>query len=269
MAAALLLVGRNAFAASTYVLGSPSGSINTDGWSLDSANMTGFRGAITGGTYFGTSGTVATNITISDQSLINGTSLSSVNGFMVPWWNNTQSSPYQATLLSAFNSGMDLWILADDSSHNGVLTALGITLSIASGTPSNGVAPFFIGPFGTAANTLTSGNFAQFDTNNITSLHGLIGGTNTTGENTIAYWPRNTFSATSGALLVFSDVDMISNFTAQYAPLNPNGILALNSMAWLTSGASAIPEPSTYALFGLGCVVAGLWSRRRGWTARD
>jgi hypothetical protein len=199
------------------------------------------------------------------MSTINAGSLATVNGFMVPWWSNSQSSPFHSTLLSAFNSGMDLWILADDASHNALLTALGITSTPANGTPSNGIAPFFSGPFGAAANTGTSGNFAQFDTANITSLNGLIGGTNTSGQNTIAYWPRQTFSATSGALLVFSDVDMISNFTAVYAPsLNANGILALNSMAWLTTGAAAIPEPSTYALFGVGMVLAGVWGWRRG-----
>ena len=70
---------------------------------------------------------------------------------------------------------------------------------------------------------------------------GTVVATNTSGQVTIAYWAKGAFAPGSGALVLFSDVDMISNCVRKipYSPtLNANGILALNTMAWLTQGAS-------------------------------
>lgn len=243
-----------------YVLASPSSSLNSDTWSLDSSNMSGFRAAITNAAYFGTGGTVARSVTVTNLNAISPTVLAGVNGLMVPWWNNSQSAAYQTMVINAFKSGMDLWILADDASHNSIVTALGIGSSQANGSVSNGSAPFFSGAFGTATNTGTFGNFFQFNATDVTSLGGTIAGRNQNNEVTLAYWNRGAFSAGSGALILFSDVDMISNAYQQpYSPtLNANGILALNTMAFL-----AIPEPATYASLGLGLALLGLRHIRR------
>lgn len=266
----LVLLGLFAAAAGTasaqYILGSPSSVLNTDGWSLDSSNMSGFRGAITSGSYFGPSGTIHTSISLVDMTAVNAGTLSSLDGLIVPWWNNNQSLASQAAIISAFQNGMDLFLLEDDNQHNGIGTALGITSGWATNAPtqngpvSNGSSPFFNGPFGTATNVATFQNFDQFF--NVGSLHnGQVGGTNTFGETTMAYWAPGTFSPGSGALIVFGDVDFISNANQNpYSPsLNSNGILALNTMAYLVT----VPEPGTYALLGVGGVMAIAVLRRR------
>lgn len=252
--------------AQTYILGSPDSTINTNGWSLDSANMSDFNGAITNPANFGPSGTVTTAITVTDfsASTLTPANLAGVNGLIVPWWANTESAVYQADILTAFHSGMDLWLLEDDSYHNGIGTALGIVSSQADGTVSNGTAPFFAGPFGTATNTATYGNFDQFDAASIATLGGTVIGTNASGQITAVAWSKGAFGAGTGAVVLFSDVDMISNANGvdPFAPLNANGILALNTMAWLAEGASAIPEPSTYALLGIGGFLLVAFRRR-------
>ena len=239
--------------AAQYILGSPNGTLNSDTWSLDSANMSGFRGAITNPAYFGPSGTIHRTVSLVDLTTVTPTSLAGLNGFMEPWWNISQSAPYQTTVINAFRSGMDLWLLEDDASHNGIGTALGIISSTADGTLSNGTAPFFSGAFGAATNTATFGNFDQFNATTILALGGTIAGQNTSGQVTVAYWAKGAFAPGSGALIIFSDVDMISNWSQNpYSPsLNANGILALNTMAYLVT----VPEPGESALIGLGGLV--------------
>ena len=246
--------------AQTYILATPDSTLNSDGWALSAANMSGFRAAITNPLYFGASGTVHTSITIQDLSTITAPSLAGVNGFIEPWWNNSVSAPFLATIRTAFLGGMDLWLLEDDTSHNGLGTALGIGQSGANGSVSNGTAPFFSGPFGTATNTGTFGNFAQFDEATILALHGTVIGRNAAGQVTAVYWPKGAYAPGSGALILFSDVDMISNANGNpYSPnLNANGILALDTTAKLVQ---AVPEPGTTALLGLGAVL--LFVRRR------
>jgi hypothetical protein len=262
LGAFVALCSLNSEAFAQYVLASPNTTLNLDGWALGSSNMSGFLGAITNPTYFGPGGVVNQSITVDQLSSVTAGTLTGVNGVIVPWWNNTQSASSLTTLRNAFLSGTDLWLLEDDSSHNALGTLLGITSSTASGTVSNGSAPFFSGPFGTAINTGTYGNFDQFSAANIVALGGTVVGMNTSGQVTIAYWAKGAFAPGSGALVLFGDVDMISNFTATYgATPDANGILALNTTAWLVNGALAIPEPSTYALMGLGGLV--LLVRRR------
>ncbi len=166
---------------------------------------------------------------------------------------------------------MDLWVLEDDAAHNALGTALFGALNSnfftpANGSNSNGSAPFFSGAFGTVsgAGTTTYGDYAQFDATTILATGGTVAGTNTAGQVTVAYWAKGAFAPGSGALILFSDVDMISNWQQNpYSPLNNNGILALNTMAWLTEGAQAIPEPSTFVLMGLGGAALILIGLRR------
>ncbi len=250
--------------AQTYVLASPNATLNSDQWALSSANLSGFRGAITNPAYFGPTGTVKVSLSLLDLGTVSPATLAGVQGFMAPWWSNTQSTPHVSTLLTAFYAGLDLWLLEDDSAHNAIGTALGLVASSANGSASNGTAPFFSGPFGTAANTATFGNFAQLDAANVAALKGTVIGRNAANQITAVYWPRGTFAAGSGSLIWFSDVDMISNWSQNpYSPaLNANGTLALNTTAAFVL-ATPIPEPATVVLLVLGTLVVAVVSRRR------
>ena len=254
-------------ASAQYVLGSPNSTLNPAGWALDSSNLTGFSSAITNPAYFGTGGTVSTSVTIDNMSTINAGTLAGVNGFIAPWIANADAASYLSAVTTAFRGGMDLWVLEDDSAHNpfGASLLNSSVFSPADGTTSSGSAPFFSGPFGTATGTATYGNFAQFNVSAILASGGTIAGYNASGQATVAYWARGAFAPGSGALILFSDVDMISNWEQNpYSPtLNANGILALNTVAWLTQGARAVPEPNTYVLLGLGGLAVVALARRR------
>lgn len=247
--------------AQTYILATPDATLNSDSWALSSVNMAAYRAAITDPANFGPRGTVRTAISIQDLATVTPTTLSGVDGFLVPWWNNAQSAPYASTVISAFQSGMDLWLFEDDSGHNGIGSALGLVQSSADGTVSNGSAPFFSGPFGVATNVNTYGNFAQFDEVTLTALGGTVIGRNASNQVTMIYWARGAFSANSGALVVFGDIDMISNWTTNpFSPaLTANGILALNTTAVLVQ---SIPEPSAVVLLALGGLLFLGWRRR-------
>jgi hypothetical protein len=248
--------------AQTYVLASPDSTLNSDGWAFNGGNLSAFRAAITDAANFGPSGTVRISITARDLATVDSSTLSGVDGLIVPWWNNGQSSAYTSAIVSAFQNGMDLWLLEDDGSHNGIGTALGIVQSGADGSVTNGTGSFFNGPFGSATNVGTYGNFAQFDSTTITSLGGTVIGRNASNQITVVYWAPGTFSANSGALILFSDVDMISTYGgSHYSPtLSANGIFALNATAVMVQ---TIPEPSTVALLALGGLLVGLRLRRR------
>ncbi len=269
LAALIVALGLPAARAQTYVLASPNATLNSDQWALSAPNLSGFRAALTNPAYFGPTGTVRVSLSLLDLGTVTSTTLTGVNGFISPWWSNTQSSPFVSTLLTAFYAGMDLWLLEDDSSHNALGTALGLTASPANGSVSNGSAPFFSGPFGTAANTATFGNFAQLDPASVTARGGTVLGRNAANQITAVYWPRGTFAAGSGSLIWFSDVDMISNWSQNpYSPaLNANGVLALNTTAAFVL-ATPIPEPATVGLLLLGTVAVVVGTRRRRRSAR-
>jgi len=254
-----------AASAQVYVFGTPDAALNSDGWALASPNMEGFRNAISSSANFGADAIVNVPISVLHLPEITAGTLAGLDGFLSPWWSNTQSAPVQPAVLAAFASGMDLWLLEDDTDHNGLGSALGITSTMANGSPSNGSAPFFAGPFGNATNVKTFGNYAQFDAVSIAAKGGIVAGTNSVGEITVVYWPKGTYAPGSGALVLFSDVDMISNWMEMpYTPaLNDNGILGLNTMSWLATGALPIPEPGTYLLLGLGLPLILFLCRRR------
>lgn len=230
-----------------YRLGSPDASLNTSEWSLQDEALSKFRSAITDSVNFGTGGTVQKPVVVDLLSSITPGYLSTLNGFFEPYWYDEESAPYTSDIIDAFHNGMDLWLLEDANEYNNIGESLGLVSSNGSGTPLFGNSPFFSGPFGDVPSAFSYGDFNQLDSATVIALGGTIGAMNESGEVTIAYWPKGAFSEGSGSLVVFTDVDMITNyFNNPYTEeLQPNAILALNTMAWLVGQSPALPVEMT------------------------
>ncbi len=247
-------------ASAQYVMVTPDASINPDGWAMSSTYMTPYVNAITNPANFGPSGTVPVSITLNQVPAVDASTLTGASGFVEAWWNNSYSAGSQAAIMGAFQNGMDLWLFEDDTSHNGLGAALGITQMPASNLPSNGDAPFFTGPFGTASNIAVNGLYSYFDDTNIASLHGTIFMRNGAGQATGVYWAKGAYAPGSGAIILIGDIDMLSSQTANYSLLNDNAIFSLNLTAAMVQ---AVPEPSVFVLTGVGGLLLLAIRRRK------
>jgi hypothetical protein len=193
-------------------------------------------------------------------SSIAAADLAQVDGFIALWWADAETAPSEATaVVDFFLAGGDLILLQDNSTHDAIGEQLGIPTATASdGSVSNGGVPLFDGPFGSAVDVAQSGIIGQLSATDVSSNGGTVGATNASGQITAAYWNRGDYAAGAGRLLIVSDTDMWATTTATYAPLNDNGIFALNSTRF-------VPEPSLLLLQAAGLGVLGLlaWRRRR------
>jgi hypothetical protein len=278
LAAALCAGAASAFAASPYVVGGAAGAITSDSgdWAWDGAYLTGFRAALENPAYFGPAGVVNRSISTTTLGAVNAGTLSGVNMFVGTWISDAQAAPITAAVTSFFLGGGDLFLLQDDSGHDGLGSALGLSTTASTGSVSNGGAPLFSGPFGNAHDVNQFYLTGQLDGAAIAAHNGHIGGTNADGQITSAFWKAGEYAPGAGSLFIIADIDMISTTTAcglpvcggSYAPLNDNGIYALNTFSFLQSngGTPPIPEPETYALMlgGLGLMA---WLARRRKTA--
>ncbi|MFN3617652.1 MAG: PEP-CTERM sorting domain-containing protein [Aquabacterium sp.] len=277
MLAALASALGTARADTPYVVGGAAQSVTPDSaqWSWDGAYLKGFRAALENPSYFGPDGIVKRTIDTVTLTEVTASTLSGVNMFVGTWISDGNAVPIQSAVVDFFLSGGDLFLLQDDSGHDALGAALGISTTGSTGTISNGVAPLFDGPFGTAKDVEQFYLVGQLNPDAISARNGRVGGTNAQGQVTSAYWLAGEYAPGAGALFIIADVDMIATTQscgralcgASYDPLNSNGIYALNTFSFLQSqgGTPPIPEPETYALMLAGLAVVGgmRWRRRR------
>ena len=273
----LLLFSSSAFA---YTVGGASYSLSSNGWAWDQAYMTPFRDALENPNFFGPGGIVEEEIVTTDLSVINSTTLSGVDMFVSSWIDDGTAATFASEIQTFFLGGGDLFLLQDDSGHDGLGTSLGISTTASDGSVSNGGFPFFDGPFGEANDVTQHYLTGQLDPDAITSLNGNIVGTNESGEVTSAYWAAGEYAEGSGALFIIADVDMIATTTTCGEPvcgadygenltdLNDNAIYALNTFSFLMDGeeippTAPVPEPSTALLLGSGLVGLAWYGRKR------
>jgi hypothetical protein len=212
---------------------------------------------------------VKTTISATTLTSITAGTLSSLNGFIAPWWYNSDSASYNQTVVNFFLGGGALFLLDDSSAQTGIAALLGIATQDASdGSVSNGSAPLFNGPFGIATNVTQTAEHGYLIAGNITSHGGFVCSTNASGQITAACFNAGAYAAGAGPMVITTDVDMITTSpagTATYSPLNANGQFALNATSFLLTGTSnptppttpAAPALSDYGLVGLaGLLVA-------------
>lgn len=267
------LVVLSAASHAAYVVGGASQTlISSSGeWAWDGTYMQPFRAALENPAYFGPGGVVNQSISTTTLNTVDAASLSGIDMFVGTWIADGQAAPIETAILNFFLGGGDLWLLQDDANHDGLGAALGISTSPSDGSPSNGSAPLFDGPFGTATDVRQLYLVGQLNEVAILALGGTVSGRNASNQVTSAYWTAGTFAPGAGALFITADIDMIANTGTQcglptcgasYSPLNSNGIYALNTMSFLQqNGGSSVPEPGSLALFGLAMTV--LLLRRR------
>lgn len=244
---ALLAGSHSGFAfTGNFVIGGPASNLapNSGSYSIDGSTMAGYVAAVMNAANFGPSGTVKTTVTVQPMSSITAGTLSGLNAFIAPWWYSSDSAPYNQLVVNYFLAGGNLILLNDSTNQNGISGILGIpTLGQADGSPEGGLAPIFIGPFGTATNVIQSAEIGYFSASAITSHGGSVCGVNTSGQPVVACFPAGAYAAGAGRLLIINDVDTWST-QASYSPLNSNGIFALNGTAFIIQGGALTPTPA-------------------------
>jgi hypothetical protein len=253
----------SALAAQAYTVGGAKQSLISDSfeWAWDGSYMTGLRSALQNPSNFGPAGIVNRSITTVDMAVVDSTTLAGVNMFVGTWVSDGQAAGFSTAVRDFFLGGGDLFLLQDDSGHDGLGTALGISTTNSTGSVSNGGAPLFQGPFGNATNVTQHYNVGQLDEAAILAKNGHVAGRNAQNQVTSAYWAAGEYAAGSGALFIIADIDMVATTTtcglavcgADYLNMNSNAIYALNTFSFLQrNGGNPNPAsaPGTLVLAG-------------------
>ena len=174
-----------------------------------------------------------------DLAVIDAGTLSGVDGFIGTYISDANGAPYAQAVADFFLAGGDLFLLQDTAGYDPIGSLLGVpTFSSSTGSVSNGSAPLFDGPFGTAMDVTQNGSTGELDPDDIAATGGTIAATNADGEVTAAVWNPGDYAPGAGSMVIFGDVDMISGpfGGATYDPLDDNGTFALNAVAFLLEG---------------------------------
>lgn len=289
LAAAVFVMAMPA-AVHAYVIGGPeyADHSSTGGWNWDTGATTApLRNALENPNFFGPAGVVKETVVTTVVDMDAADPFAGLDGFIAPWWSNTQSGPYETGIVNFFLGGGDLWVLQDSNGRDGVGDELGVgTVGQTAVTPVNGTAPLFDGPFGIANNVGQGGGEEGFLSEaDVLAKNGTIVGRNTENQVIAAFWGPDQYALGAGALIVVADIDMFTSqstidglfgttFGDTLADLSDNGIFTLNAFAFLATSedpigdevppdgnGSDVPVPATLALMGLG--LAGMGFRHR------
>jgi hypothetical protein len=262
-------------AAQAYTVGGASQSLisGSGDWAWDGAYLTGFRQALENPSNFGPTGVVNRTINTTDLTVVDSTSLAGLDMFVGTWVMDSQAAGFSAAVRDFFLAGGDVFLLQDDSGHDALGTALGISTTASTGSVSNGSAPLFDGRFGTAANVTQHYLTGQLDEAAILANNGRVGGRNEEGQVTSAYWRAGEYAPGAGSLFIIADIDMIATTTAcglaicgaDYAAMNANAIYALNTFSFLQSNGGnpgSVSAPGTLVLAGSALLLLGRLRRK-------
>ncbi|MES2316992.1 MAG: PEP-CTERM sorting domain-containing protein [Pseudomonadota bacterium] len=256
--AALAALSLSANAA--YIVGGASGTIASGSgqWAWDGSYMSGFRAALSNPLNFGPAGVVNRSIITTDLAVVDNATLAGVNMFVGSWNTDAEGGLFSADVMNFFLNGGDLLLLQDDSGHDAIGSALGLSTTASTGSDSNGGAPLYDGAFGTAVNVHQLYLVGQLSAAAIAAKNGHIGGMNASGEITSAYWAAGEYAVGAGAMFISADVDMIATTDGNCGPvcgahygtgglaggMDDNAIYALNTFSFLESNSGSVPEPS-------------------------
>ena len=250
-AAAFLVNGGSIDAFAYDLIGVPSCSITPGGFNFycgTNGTLFGLNSALANPTNFGPGGVVTRRVALTPLDALTPATLAPMKAVIVPWVFDPEASPYAANLRAYFLGGGNLWLLQDDPDHDPIGALLGIptptALGIGIARPTNGVAPIYSGPFGTAADVGQIGAVGALDAGAVSGHGGTVVGTADNGDNVAAVWPPNAYAPGAGRMAIATDVD--STNLSTFAPLNANGIWSLNTIAFLL--ADVTPPTMTCAV---------------------
>jgi len=249
-AVAFLLEGR------PYQLLGPGASLMSSSlYAFDGSLFDDYRAALNDVDLFSSRGIHSRAVSATSVNLITPLVASQWDGFLAPYWSDSDVSPYELdTLIEFFLGGGDLFLCQDDFLHDAIGEALGVPTSPATDySPTNGLFPLYQGSFGTAFDVLSYGAVGQLDEDDIRATNGIPAGFNDSWEITAAWWPPGRYAPGSGALLIITDVDAIS-FKADYDAMDTNARCGLNAVAGL-----ARPDGDSIRRYGNARAGSGQW----------
>ncbi len=219
-------------------------------WNWEAGTLAELRGAMENQDFFGPAGTVRQRITTRKVTEVNRLYLSSYNAFVSPYWAGVDSTAEQVeAVVQFFLNGGDLLLLQDSSIHDEIGAALGIpTIGDSDGTPFNGAAPLFDGPFGTATDVLQAGATGQLSATDVTDHNGTIAGLSATGEVIAAYWRDGQYAPNAGTMLIVTDLNAITT-SADFLTMDDNAVFTLN----LVSAMADLECNGSVEYYGMGC----------------
>ena len=244
--ALFMLVGTSLeLRAGTITFGGPNATLDSDSWSFDGSQLSGWSSAILNPANFGPGGFVGHSINKQSMGTINAATLANVDVFVSPYWNDSAANPFVGTVVDYFLNGGNLFLLQDHSSFDAIGAALGIaTIGTDSGNPHTGSGALFNNVFGNPASVEQAGTQGYLSESAVLANNGTVGARSSNNFVTAAYWNPGDYAAGAGAMVIMADVDMISNQTSDYIGMNNNAQFALNSTAFLANS-SQVPEPTS------------------------
>lgn len=252
-------VGFSANATTVVAGNSASVSSASGAYSWDGAAHTGLRSALENPANFGPGGIdTADTIDTVDVATPNAAGLAGVDVFVSSWWQQGQSAPFEADIVSWFLGGGDLFLMQDGPDRDGISNQLGFATINGSANP-NTFGSIGSDPFGATGPVNQAGQIGYFDNALILGLGGEIFGTNANGQATAIGFAEGVLGANAGRLVAIGDVDMLA-FNSFTGLLNAEETLGLNLFSYLldAEAPSAVPLPaglplmlSAFGLFGL------------------